>query len=72
MSVEAVNRYLHSHGYELCPLNGDSYIDDFCTERDEDKLGRWLRDKAREDQDEDLAKVWLLCPILALCVSLNA
>ncbi|MDY5128202.1 hypothetical protein ACRQF6_08875 [Actinotignum sp. GS-2025f] len=47
--------------FNLTRLNEDIFLDSFITGKDNDSLGRWLRDKARKLQEEDTCVVWVLC-----------
>ncbi|MDK7271931.1 hypothetical protein ACYATL_08780 [Actinotignum timonense] len=47
--------------FHLTRLNEDIFLDSFITGKDNDSLGRWLRDKARKLQEEDTCVVWVLC-----------
>ncbi|MDE1656159.1 hypothetical protein ACXITP_06205 [Actinotignum sanguinis] len=47
--------------FNLTRLNDDIFLDSFITRKDNDSLGKWLRNKARKLQEEDTCVVWVLC-----------
>ncbi|WP_216378407.1 hypothetical protein [Arcanobacterium phocae] len=50
-------------GYEIRPIDADHFLNDFTCGYDDNRLGDWLSNRAFEEDQKNLSRVWIMSEV---------